>query len=135
MGRSGRRPTRAQNSSRVVDGCWSNQSSNTCEPVTTMLRGLEMVQLDGLPLLHLVPHDHLLRREVQLPLARQVIPARNREDVPDAELHRRAGQIELCGLEDDHRRQHDDVGAMLAEVVVIDRGAARGLLEDVEARR
>ena len=111
----------------------------TIEPVVEHLRtryddarGLETVQLDGLPLLHLVPHHDLLRREVQLPFARQVIPAGNREDISDAEFHRRAGEIELCGLEHDHRRQDDDVGALLAEVVVIDRGAARGLLEDVQ---
>ena len=110
----------------------SNQSSNTCEPVTTMRSRVEVVELDGLALLDLVPDDDLLRREVELALARQVIPAGHREHVADAELHRGARQVELRRLEHDERRQHDDVGAVLAEILVEDRRAARRLLEHVE---
>ena len=39
IGRSERSPTRAQNASRLADGCLLNQSSNTCDPVTMIRSG------------------------------------------------------------------------------------------------
>ena len=75
------------------------------EPVVEDLRardhdavGRDTVQLDRFLLLDLVPDEHPLRRELQLAFAGQVVPAGDGEDVADAELDRRARQVELRRL-------------------------------------
>src|SRR5688572_26983295 len=90
------------------------------------------MQFNGLALLDLVPHDDLLWREVELPFARQMIPAGDGKDIPDAELHRGPGEIELRRLEDDERSQDHHIWAMFAEVRVIDCRAACRLLQQVK---
>ena len=84
-GRPGRRTPRG-----VVAGCLTNHSSNTCAPVTSIRPAGTPCRSMASLLLDVVPDHHALRRERQLALARQVVPAGHGEDVADAELDRRA---------------------------------------------
>ena len=89
---------RAQKASREVDGFLSNHSSNSWAPVTTMPVGVQMMKVDCLSFLYVVPHEDLLGREIQHAFARQMVPAGDRKNIANAEFQGRAGQVELRRL-------------------------------------
>ncbi len=91
-----------------------------------------MVEILRLAFLYLVPHEDVLRHEIQLALARQVVPAGHREDVADAAFDRGAREIQLCRLQHDERSGDEDVGTLLTQVLAEQRGAAGRLFEHVD---
>ena len=92
------------------------------------------MKLDRLPFLYVVPHDDLLGREAQHAFTGQMVPAGDRKNVANAEFDGRAGQVDLrrFGLEEDERRDNDEIRVALAQILMKVRSGTGRLLENVE---
>ncbi len=73
------------------------------------------VQLDGFLALDGVPDEDAIRLNAHQPLVRQVVPAEWDEDDRHAKPMGGFHVVGLVRLEGDERRDHDDVGAFLAQ--------------------
>src|SRR5215510_14871667 len=93
---------------------------------------IHAVERNGFTFLNVVPDGDLLRGERQFSFAREMVPACDGKQVPDAELARRTSEIELTRLEHDQWSEDDEVGAPFAKVLVKQPSAAGRLLEQVD---
>jgi hypothetical protein len=91
-------------------------SRQAVEPLVVALRaghddasGGNAVELHGFGALHVVPENHAIRDRAQQRLARQVIPAADRQHRPHAEPPRRREVIELRRADIDERRDQQHV--------------------------